>query len=176
MRTKLVLIVLLARCLFPPVHAAAQVAGTNSPPAGKDGLLLVAPTHDEPLRLTVDDLKTMKHLTVKVHNPHTDRDETYDGVRLADLLAKVGTPLSAQLRGKALSHYIVATGSDGYITVLAPAEVDPEFHPGEVLVADAMDRKPLDAHSGPLKLVVTDDRHPARSVRNLVRVEVRVAP
>jgi len=115
----------------------------------------------------------MKHITVKVHNPHSDRDESYDGVRLADLLSKLGTPLGDHLRGNALSNYIVATGTDGYTTVLALAEVDPDFHPGEVLVVDEMDGKPLDAHSGPLKLIVSEDKHPARSVRNLIQIEVK---
>jgi hypothetical protein len=59
--------------------------------------------------------------------------------------------------------------------VLALGEIDPSFHPGEIIVADAMDRKPLDAHSGPFKLVVTEDKRPARSVRNLVSVELKPA-
>jgi hypothetical protein len=40
-------------------------------------------------------------------------------------------------------------------------------------VADTMDGKPLDAHSGPLRLVSTEDTRPARGVRNLVRLEVK---
>jgi len=87
----------------------------------------------------------------------------------------MGAPLGKELHGEALANYIVATGSDGYQAVLALAEVDPSFHPGEVLVADTMDGKPLDAHSGPLKLVVTEDKRPARSVRNLVSIELKSA-
>jgi hypothetical protein len=91
------------------------------------------------------------------------------------LLGKLGVPLGNELRGKALAHYIVAMGSDGYKAVLALGEVDPSFHPGEVLVADTIDGKPLDAHSGPLKLVVSEDKRPARSVRNLVSIELKEA-
>ena len=79
------------------------------------------------------------------------------------------------LRGKALANYVVAMGSDGYKSVLALGEIDPSFHPGEVIVADTMDGKPLDAHGGPFKLVVTEDKHPARSVRNLVEIDLRTA-
>jgi hypothetical protein len=121
------------------------------------------------------ELKAMPHITVTVHNSHTSADETYSGVRLADLLAKLGAPLGSELRGKALAGYIVATGSDAYKAVLALGEVDPSFHPGEVLVADTMDGKSLDAHSGPFKLVVTEDKRPARSVRNLVSIELKSA-
>jgi DMSO/TMAO reductase YedYZ molybdopterin-dependent catalytic subunit len=118
----------------------------------------------------------MPHLSVTIHNSHSNADQMYSGVRVADLLSKVGAPLGNDLRGKALAQYIVAAGSDGYQTVLALGEVDPGFHPGEVLVADTMDGKPLDAHSGPLKLVVTEDKHPARSVRNLVQIELKTVP
>ena len=56
------------------------------------------------------------------------------------------------------------TGADGYQVVLALAEIDPTFHLGEVLVADTMNGKPLDEHCGPFKLLVTEDKRPARSV------------
>jgi DMSO/TMAO reductase YedYZ molybdopterin-dependent catalytic subunit len=175
-RIKRLHLAILALCLFPLGTTAAQQAATSQPSSTKDGLLLLAPTLQNPLRLTVDELKSMKHVTAQIHNSHTNADETYSGVRLADLLSKAGTPLGDQLRSKALSKYVVASGSDGYTTVLAIAEVDPAFHPGDVLVADAMDGKALDARSGPLKLVVTEDKHPARWVRNLVQIEVKTAP
>jgi hypothetical protein len=59
--------------------------------------------------------------------------------------------------------------------VVALGEVEPEFHPGEVLVADAMGGKPLDPHSGPLKFVVSEEKRPACSVRNLFQIELRTA-
>jgi hypothetical protein len=77
--------------------------------------------------------------------------------------------------GPALANYVVATGSNGYKAVLALGEIDPSFHPGEVIVADSMEGKPLDAHSGPLKLVVTEDKRPARSVRNLVKYRAQIS-
>jgi hypothetical protein len=49
--------------------------------------------------------------------------------------------------------------------------VDPSFHPGAALIADAMNGNPLDAHSDPLKLVATEDKRPARSVPNLTNIE-----
>jgi len=38
-----------------------------------------------------------------------------------------------------------------------------------------MDGKALDPHNGPFKLVVTEDKRPARSVRNLVQIEMKTA-
>jgi hypothetical protein len=120
-------------------------------------------------------LKSLPHKTVTVHNPHENVDETYSGVLLIDLLKQVGAPVGKDVHGKALAEYVVATGSDGYKAVLALAEVEPDFHPGDVLVADSMGDKPLDAKIGPFRLVVTDDKRPARSVRNLVSVELKSA-
>jgi hypothetical protein len=125
--------------------------------------------------LTLDALRALPQKTVSFHNVHTSADETYSGVPLIDLLASLGAPHGKDLHGKGLSEYVVATGSDGYKAVLALAEVDPEFHPGDVIVADAMDGKPLDAKNGPYKLVVTEDKRPARSVHNLVSIEVKAA-
>jgi hypothetical protein len=139
-----------------------------------DVLQLRSPFHP-PITLRAAELKTFPRVTVTIHNSHTDADETYTGVRLSELLARMSAPLGSDLRGKALSAYVVATGSDGYRAVLALGEADPSFHPGEVLVADEMNGKPLDAHSGPFRLVVTEDKRPARSVRNLVSLELKMA-
>jgi hypothetical protein len=146
-----------------------------SPASSKDDLVISAFPYHEPQAFSPADLKTMPHITVTIHNSHTNADETYSGVRLADLLGKVGAPLGKELHGEALGNYVVARGSDGYEAVFALAEIDPSFHPGEILVADTMDGKPLDAHSGPLKLVVTEDKRPARSVRNLTTIELKSA-
>ena len=94
---------------------------------------------------------------------------------LIDLLAKQGVPRGKDLHGKALAEYVVATGADGYKAVLALAEIDPDFHPGAVIVADTLAGKPLDEKTGPYKLVVSEDKRPARSVHSLVKIEVKSA-
>jgi hypothetical protein len=124
---------------------------------------------------TPETLKDYPHQTVTIFDSHTSANETYSGVPLMDLLANLGVPHGKDLMGKALANYIVATGADGYRSVVALGEIDPEFHPGLVLVADAMDGKPLDAKTGPFRLVVTEDKRPARCVRNLVSIELKMA-
>jgi hypothetical protein len=161
-------------CVLAVSFLCAGQAASPAAQSGKDSLLLTAPPHD-PWRLSVADLKGLPHMSVTIHNPHTNADETYSGVRLADLLAKMNAPLGSDLRGAALADYVAATGSDGYKAVLALGEVDPSFHSGEVIVADTMNGKPLDEHSGPFKLVVTEDKRPARAVRNLVSIELKSA-
>jgi hypothetical protein len=140
-------------------------------PAKDEVQLYTYPYHD-PVARSASDLKALPHITVTIHNPHTGADETYSGVRVADLLLPLGVPLRGELRGVALSYYLVATGSDGYQVVLALAEVDPSFHSGEVVVADAMNGKPLSRPTGPFRLVVTEDKRPARSVHDLISLAV----
>jgi hypothetical protein len=141
----------------------------------KEAFQLLVKVLGKDSKVSLSELKAMPRKTVTVHNPHANADETYEGVALSDVLAKYGAPLGSDLRGKALGYYVVATGSDGYKAVYSLAEVDPSFHPGEVIVADTMDGKALDAHSGPLRLVATEDKRPARGVRNLVSIEVKAA-
>ncbi|HTW49677.1 MAG TPA: molybdopterin-dependent oxidoreductase, partial [Acidobacteriaceae bacterium] len=159
------------------VHAqqgsAAMQSGTAAP-AKADVLTITAGPGQRGI-FTPATLKDLPHQTVTIFDHHTNASETYSGVPLVDLLAKLGVPHGKDLMGKALANYIVATGADGYKSVVALGEIDPEFHPGLVLVADAMDGKPLDTKTGPFRLVVTEDKRPARSVRNLVSIEVKTA-
>jgi hypothetical protein len=161
------------------VPVRLEIGATGSPmvyPAStKDDLHILAYPYHEDVFLKPAELKSMPRTTVTVHNEHSKADETYTGVRVADLLAKMGVPLGKELRGMALSSYLVVAGSDGYAAVIALAEVDPNFHTGEVIVADTMNGQPLDGKSGPFKLVVTEDKRPARWVRNLVYIELKSA-
>lgn len=144
-----------------------------SPASSKSDLALLTYPYHEPAAVTLQQVRAMPHISVTIRNPHTKHNETYSGVRLSFILTKTGAPLGKELRGEALGNYIIASGSDGYDALLSLAEIDPEFHTGEVIVADLMDGKPLDSHSGPLKLVVSEDKRPARSVRNLTTIELK---
>lgn len=134
-----------------------------------------------PLRVTFDrksaewtpeKLAALPHTTITVFNEHSKASETYSGVPLIDLLAPLG--VSAKPHGKDFRLYLVAEGADGYAVVYAMAEVIPEVHDATVIVADAMGGKPL-GPSGPLQLVATGEKHPARWVRNLVSIRVETA-
>lgn len=141
-------------------------------PNSKVSLLITGDAHHAPLNLSLAEFHALPHVGVKVHNGHTNADEAYSGVPLVVLLAKVDAPLGENLRGKALTNYVVATGSDGYSVVLSLAEVDPMFHDGQIIVADSRDGQPLTT-SGPYQLIVSEDKRPARWVRNLVSIAVQ---
>lgn len=122
---------------------------------------------------TLDKLAALPHRTVTVYNEHTKATESYSGVALIDLLTPLGFP--DKPKGKDLRNYLVALGSDGYEVVYAAGEVTPDVHDATVMVADSEGGKPI-AADGPLKLVATGEKRPARWVRNLVAVKVLIAP
>jgi len=157
--------------LFASLALPAQRPGTA---AVEGSLVLTADPSHAPVVLSPADFHALPHITVTVHNSHTNADETYSGVPLATLLEKVNAPLGKELHGGAMTSFVVATGSDGYSVVLSLAEIDPEFHAGQVLVADARDGKPLEKN-GPFQLIVSDDKRPARWVHNLASVILRNA-
>jgi hypothetical protein len=152
-----------------PPDAAVQDSAQS-----RDSLLLTAGANHAPISLSLTEFHALPHVTFTLHNTHADTDETYSGVPLAALLAKLDAPLGEQLRGKALASYIVASGSDGYSVVLSIAEVDPGFHGGDILVADTRDGQPL-GKSGPFQLIVSEDKRPARWVHNLVSISLQDA-
>ncbi len=98
---------------------------------------------------------------------------TFEGVALRDVLAKAGVPLGDALKGRALSRVILASAPDGYQVAYAIAEVDAAFTDQVILLADRRDGRPLLPDTGPLQLVATRDKRPARWVRQLSRLEVR---
>jgi DMSO/TMAO reductase YedYZ molybdopterin-dependent catalytic subunit len=177
LRTKFALAVSLAILMGCGLGRAQQgsmpMQSATAAPA-KTGMLTITVGPEQRGVFTLETLKDYPHQTVTIFDHHTNANETYSGVPLMDLLAKLGVPHGKELMGKALAQYIVATGADGYRSVVALAEIDPEFHPGLVLVADAMDGKPLGS-AGPFRLVVTEDKRPARSVRNLISIDVKTA-
>jgi hypothetical protein len=168
-------------CPPGPCYAASTTPPlqTTSPavtePAVVDPILRLSVTPHHFESLNAADLRAFPHKTITYHNAHTNADETYSGVPLTDLLAKYGVPTGDKLHGKPLSDYIVATGSDGYKAVIALAETDPTFHPGDILVADTMGGRPIDPKDGPFRLIVSEDKRPARCVHNLVLIELRSA-
>ncbi len=127
---------------------------------------------DKPLSLSLADLRDLPRQTITVMNEHEKKDETYQGVPLAELLKRAGVPQGPALRGPALAIYVRAEGADGYTVVSALAELDSSVQDSGVLVADTLDGAPILDKLGPLRLVVPHDKRPARWVRMLRSITV----
>lgn len=139
----------------------------SAAPQGK----VVVRVGDKPERIFNEaDLAKMPrhHVSATEHGTKVE----YDGVLLHDVLEKAGAPLGKDLRGKALSTYVLATARDGYAVVYTLTETDSAFTDSEILVADRAQGQPLSDTQGPLRIVVPSDKKPARSLRMLERIDV----
>jgi hypothetical protein len=143
-------------------HGKPAVPSTQLTIHGLDG---------KSITLAPADLAALRHKTVSVYNEHTKANETYSGVALAELLKKIDTPSGEAVRGKLFMTGVVAEGTDHYSVLYSLAEVDPSIHTGDVIVADSVDGHPLDK-DGAFKLVSTEEKRPARWVRNLTQIAV----
>ncbi|MFZ0340529.1 MAG: hypothetical protein WAL45_21060 [Terracidiphilus sp.] len=165
--------------------ALAQQAQNPQPhmpmPRQTSTMSAMAPAPAEALKITFGDksatwtvatLAALPHVTVTVYNEHTKANETYSGVPLMALLAPLG--MSEHPRGKDLRLYVVAEGSDLYEVVYSSGEITPEVNSSTVIVADTENGKAL-ASDGPLKLIATGEKRPARWVRSLVAIKVFTA-
>jgi hypothetical protein len=124
-----------------------------------------------PLSLTADDLAKMPRETASVPAPDGSKI-VYEGVTLLAVLQKAGAPFGKQLRGKALSTYVLAKAMDGYQVIFTLGELDPDFGNESILLADKRDGKPLPDKQGPFRLVCPNDHEGARSVRMLRSLEI----
>jgi hypothetical protein len=86
--------------------------------------------------------------------------------------AQAGAPPGGQIRGKTMATDVLAEGSDNYQVIFSSEELDADFQNSEVLVADTVDGAPLADKIGPLRLVVPQDKRPARWVRMLRSIQV----
>jgi DMSO/TMAO reductase YedYZ molybdopterin-dependent catalytic subunit len=124
----------------------------------------------KPVTITAEDIASMPREKVTVPDANGTKIE-YEGVTLKEVLKRAGV-LGNPLRGKALTTYLLAKAQDGYQIVFSLGEVDAEFGDEQILVTDKRDGKPLDAKTGPLRILVPRDHAGARSVRMLTAIEV----
>jgi hypothetical protein len=151
-----------------PSQDTKMEMGKPAPPAGP----LKITFGDKSAEWTAVTLAALPHKTITVYNEHAKVNQTYSGVELINLLKPLGVP--EKPRGKDFRLYLVAEGSDGYQVAYSIGEVTPDVHDGTVIVADALEGKPI-GDTGPLQLVLTGEKRPARWVHNLVAIRVRSA-
>jgi Carboxypeptidase regulatory-like domain len=158
------------------VKVILKIAATGSPTIiyPPDSLVLVADPYRSPVVLSPAEFHALPHITIKVHNGHTNAEESYSGVSLETLLAKANAPVGKEFRKEALTSYVLVSGSDGYSVLLSLAEVDSTCHSGQVIVADARGDQPLGKY-GPFQLIVPGDSRPARWVHNMNFIRLQQA-
>ncbi len=124
-----------------------------------------------PLSLTETDLQKFPQTTV-IRKDKDGKDHIYTGVLLATILEKAGVTLGKDLKGKNLTKYILLSARDGYHVVFALAELEKDFTDRLIILANTVDGKPLTEADGPFRIIVQDEKKPARCIRQLTSIEV----
>jgi hypothetical protein len=122
---------------------------------------------------SVTDLSKLTQRTVKTLDHETTT--TFEGVLLADVLAKVDLPTGEKFHSTAASYYMLAEAKDGYRAVFAWAELDLTIVDKFVYVVTKRDGKPLSDRDGPFQLVAPGEKKNARWVRQVTALKIRQA-
>jgi hypothetical protein len=160
-------------CLIGGPLAAGDAA------AVRPGLTLV-PLAGAPVTLSAEEWDKLPRQTLAVEFPaghaHQAGKAEVSGIPLRALLSRIGVPEGRELHGPWLRRVVVVEAADGYRVVFALPELDPGYTADPVLLVDRRDGKPVAGEEGPLRLVAPADRHPARWMRQVVRIAVRDVP
>jgi hypothetical protein len=99
-----------------------------------------------PMTLSAGDLAKMPRTTVRTTS--NGLETVYEGVWLHEILKQAGAPQGGELRGKALTTYVLAEAQDSYQVLFSLAELDPAIIDNEILLADTANGKPLSGAQG----------------------------
>jgi hypothetical protein len=125
---------------------------------------------DKTLTLTAADVAALPHENISVLNGHTKASETYGGVPISAILARLGLPFERKNEHTLLKTILIAEGTDGYRVIVSTYETLGAIRDTDAIVADALitpeGSKPL-AADGAFKLVLPGDKRPQRWVQNL---------
>jgi hypothetical protein len=152
----------------PAANPAADKA-----PAEKAAESLTVKGLPEKSSFTIAELQALGSETVdwEIHG----QKSSAAGVSVDKVLSKAGFnagPMGKNVGKKekrsGWKRALIATASDGFQAVFSCAELFPEMGTTHAVLAWTIDGKPQE----PLRLVVTTDKEPSRSIYKLVRLEV----
>lgn len=149
-------------------------AATHAQTTAKEAVVKVTGEVTTPLSISPVDLQQYKQTTV-TRKDRDGKDHTYSGVILSDILTKAGVTLGADLRGENLAKYLLVEASDGYQVLFGLAELDKGFTDRTIILADKIDGQPLAPADGPFRIIVQDEKKPARCVKQVTALKVMFA-
>ena len=120
--------------------------------------------------LARSDIESLPHVKAATHG--AENNSTFEGVALKTVLEKGGVEFGHFLRGKRLASCLLVEAADGYSAVIALPEIDPDFTDKHIVLAFLQDGKPLDAKTGPYRIVIPDEKRMARWVRQVTTLKI----
>ncbi|MBH8568133.1 molybdopterin-dependent oxidoreductase [Microvirga sp. STS02] len=151
-----------------PLTAAAQTAALQT------GVQVISANLAQPVLLGPAQMARLPRQQV-TRPDHDGKNRTYSGVSLCAVLMAAGAKLGPDLPRKGMAHYVLVSAADGYQAVFALAELNPDFAPRPVLLADRCDGQPLPATAGPYQIIVPDEKKMGRCVRQVQSLRVVAA-
>jgi len=141
---------------------------------GKEATVRVSGEVTTPIELKAADLQQFSQTDVK-RKDRDGNDHTYTGVILADILQKAGATIGKDLTKENLAKYVLVEASDGYQIVFGLAELDKGFTDRLIILATKIDGKPLAPSDGPFRVIVQDEKKPARCIKQVTAIKVQFA-
>jgi DMSO/TMAO reductase YedYZ molybdopterin-dependent catalytic subunit len=129
-----------------------------------------------PRRVDPSELHRLPRVEARATDPHDQGKEmVYSGTPLMEVLKAGGLLLDSGMAGigATVTMTVLVEATDGYRAVFSLAEIDPELTDRVILVADSKDSQPLPPREGPFRIIVPDEKRPARWVRQVRVVTVR---
>jgi DMSO/TMAO reductase YedYZ molybdopterin-dependent catalytic subunit len=151
-----------------------HVANAQVPNTGKQASVKVSGEVITPLELQLSDVQQFPQ-TVVVRKDRDGKDHQYSGVILAAILQKAGVTLGKDLRGENLTKYVKVEASDGYQVIFALAELDKDFTDRTIILATQVDGAPLAVGDGPFRIIVQDEKKPARCIKQVTSIKIEFA-
>lgn len=166
MKKRLLILTLFNALLLSPYLSNSQDLKTSS--------VKVSGEVTTPLDLKLTDLIQYPQTAI-LRKDKDGKNHTYSGVILEEILKKAGVTTGADLRKKNLTKYVLVDAKDGYQVVFALAELDKDFTDRQIILADKVDGKPLGPEEGPFRIIVQDEKKPARCIKQVTAIKVLFA-
>jgi len=128
----------------------------------------------KPLSIGIADLQKMPRINVN-RKDRDNKEHQYSGVLLSALLQNSGATIGKELRGENLTKYVIVQASDGYQVIFSLAELDADFADKKIILADTIDNLPLAPADGPFRIIVQNDKRPARCIKQVNSIRVGFA-
>lgn len=157
--------------LLIAVLALPSIARAQTAPQGT-AALRVSGAGGQSIELSAHDLDTMPRETANVVDEKGGH-ASYEGVPVIEILRRVGAPTGHDMRGKAMTLYLLVSAADGYHAVFALAELDPDFGDRHIILVDRRDGKPLASNEGPFRIIAPEDKRHARWVRDITSLSIK---
>ncbi len=179
---------LLRTCVLVLLSLQALWARAGEPAASSPAaqapclrVLLVRNEAGRTITIAPDDFAKLPQATVRDKIPHTEQEGVYEGVLLVELLRAAGVALvdpaapDKKLPAAMRTAYVLVEAADGYQVVYSIPEIHPGLGGREVLLANRVNGRPLEAKLAPYQVIVPGSDLHGRWIRQVTRIVVQPA-